>query len=315
MDRKLSFSLLFIFTVIFSSVHAQLVTNVKAKMEGQKFAITYNLAPSEKGQPINIELFVSEDAGQVWQGPLKAVSGDVGKNSKAGDDKKIYWDFSAEPGTHSIIASKIKFDVKADTAVAHNVTDLDGNVYNTVRIGAQVWLKENLKTTKLNDGTSIPNVPDTAQWCKLSTPGYCWYNNDIGFKATYGALYNWHTVNTGKLCPSGWHVPSDEEWGTLVDFMGGQKIAGGMLKEAGTAHWQIPNTSAENRYDFYGLPGGNRKQNGEISLLGIYGFFWSATQVDTKTAWGQCLDDYNPQLFRGNSSKNDGFSVRCVKNE
>ena len=101
-----------------------------------------------------------------------------------------------------------------------SITDKDGNVYTSVTIGTQVWMKENLKTTKYNDGTAIPLVTDGAAWESLTTPGYCWYNNDAAtYKATYGALYNRYTANSGKLCPAGWHVPADSEWTTLTDYL------------------------------------------------------------------------------------------------
>jgi len=107
------------------------------------------------------------------------------------------------------------------------VTDYDGNNYKTTKIGNQVWMKESLKTTKYNDGTSIPLVTEPTTWSNLTTPGYCWYNNDQAtYKATYGALYNWFTVNTGKLCSTNWHVPSDTEWTTLTDYLGGANVAG-----------------------------------------------------------------------------------------
>ena len=119
-----------------------------------------------------------------------------------------------------------------------NVTDDDGNVYHSVTIGTQVWMVENLKTTKYNDGTSIPLVTDATDWHNLLTPGYCWNNNDEAtYKATYGALYNWYTVNTGNLCPTGWHVPGDAEWTTLTTYLGGEDVAGGKLKEVGITHW------------------------------------------------------------------------------
>jgi uncharacterized protein (TIGR02145 family) len=105
---------------------------------------------------------------------------------------------------------------------AQNVTDIEGNDYTTVTIGTQTWMGENLKTTKLTDGESIPKITDNAAWPNLATPAYCWYNNDeTAHKKIYGALYNWYTVNTGKLCPTGWHIPSDDEWKTMIAFLGG----------------------------------------------------------------------------------------------
>ena len=112
------------------------------------------------------------------------------------------------------------------------INDIDGNAYNKVTIGRQTWLVENLRTTKYNDGTLIPLVQDNTAWSNLITPGYCWFDNDeVANKNPYGALYNWYAVNTGKLCPSGWHVPTDTEWTTLIDNLGGLDVAGGKLKE------------------------------------------------------------------------------------
>ena len=129
-------------------------------------------------------------------------------------------------------------------------TDIDGNVYHTVTIGTQIWMVENLKTTRYNDGSPIPFVTDSSSWSNLTTPGYCWYNNDTTNKNTYGALYNWFAVNTGKLAPTGWHVPTDDEWTTLTTYLGGESIAGGKLKETGTTHWRTPNAGATNEIGF-----------------------------------------------------------------
>ena len=144
------------------------------------------------------------------------------------------------------------------------VTDFDGNVYYTVTIGSQVWLAGNLKTVKYNDGTDIPLVTDKTAWGALTTPGYCWLNNDKATnKDTYGALYNYYVVdpaaNGGKnVCPTGWKVPTNDEWTALTTYLNGEAAAGGKLKEAGTAHWQTPNTGATNETGFTALPAGGR---------------------------------------------------------
>ena len=207
------------------------------------------------------------------------------------------------------------------SAPSTTVTDIDGNVYNTVTIGTQVWMAENLKTTKYNDGTSIPLVTDATAWTNLSTPGYCWYNNDAAtYKDPYGALYNWYTVNTGKLCPTGWHVPTDAEWTTLTDYLGGESVAGGKLKETGTTHWTTPNTDATNETGFTAFPGGERYSSGIFNGIGNYGNWWSATEVSSADAWYRHLFNDNSSVYRGSltetvapPSRNIGFSVRCVK--
>jgi len=157
---------------------------------------------------------------------------------------------------------------------AQTLKDIEGNVYPTVNIGTQVWMAENLKTTKYNDGMAMPLVSDNNAWEALKTPGYCWYNNDAAAnKNRFGALYNWYTVNTKKLCPAGWHVPNDKEWTTLRTYLGGEEIAGGKLKETGTTHWTSPNTDATNQTEFTALPGGGRRSNGEFFGLGTQGSF------------------------------------------
>lgn len=116
-----------------------------------------------------------------------------------------------------------------------SVTDTEGNTYKTIKTVTQTWMAENLKTTKYNDGTLIPNVSDNTAWTQLSSGAYCWYSNDINNKSTFGALYNWYAVNTGKLCPEGWHVPGDDEWTTLTGYLGGEDVAGGKMKS--TSGW------------------------------------------------------------------------------
>lgn len=194
------------------------------------------------------------------------------------------------------------------------VKDIDGNIYHTVSIGNQVWMVENLKTTRYNDGTAIPNVTDSTAWSKLSTPAYCWYNNDAAsYKATYGALYNWYAVNTQKLCPKGWHVPTKTELDNLTNYLGGINIAGGKMKEAGTAHWQSPNSYATNESGFTGLPGGVMMPLGRCRSLGQQGYFWSSTDFDSIRAWEYNVDFESSAIFVFNPGKQGGVSVRCLK--
>ena len=193
------------------------------------------------------------------------------------------------------------------------VTDVDGNVYQTLIIGTQTWMVGNLRTTKFNDGTAIPLVTDGTAWSADTTAAYCWYSNDISYKGTYGALYNWYAVNTGKLCPAGWHVPTDAEWATLITYLGDSTSAGGKLKEAGTAHWFSPNTGATNSSGFTALPSGSRYSDGAFYLNGKYGWLWSTTQSTSANAWHEYLDYTSSTIFRTSGSKKIGFSVRCVK--
>ncbi len=181
----------------------------------------------------------------------------------------------------SFIFSKDAGDGFSVRCIRSNIlTDHDGNVYKTFLIGTQTWMAENLKTTKLNDGTSIPLVIDTTSWSNLATPAYCWYNNDPDYKNPYGALYNWYTVNTGKLCPTGWHVPSDTEWTMMTNYLGGESLAGGKLKS--TSGWNNPNTGATNETGFTAIPGGNRISSPGALFYGLgdMGCWWTSESID-----------------------------------
>lgn len=194
-----------------------------------------------------------------------------------------------------------------------SVSDIDGNTYKTVVIGTQTWMSENLKTTRYNDNTSIPLVTENAAWKSLISPAYCWYNNDAStYKSDYGALYNWYTAATGKLCPSGWRVPTDGQWSTLSTYLGGEDVAGDKMKETGTAHWTRYNGGVTNESGFTALPGGGRV-NGTFDFLGRAGAWWSATEYDVSNAWCRELDDDVVELLRGKIVKSQGYSVRCIK--
>jgi uncharacterized protein (TIGR02145 family) len=192
--------------------------------------------------------------------------------------------------------------------------DSDGNIYESVQIGSQIWMAENLKTTKFRNETAIPLVIDGVAWAALSSPAYCWYNNDPGTnKATYGAIYNWYTVNTRQLCPTGWHVPSDAEWIILTDYLGGISVAGGKLKETGATHWENPNTGATNESGFTALPGGFRNTSGSFSSVGLYFIVWSSTAYDYHNAYYRNISFDSNNFLRLSIPKQAGFSVRCIK--
>jgi uncharacterized protein (TIGR02145 family) len=210
------------------------------------------------------------------------------------------------------------------------ISDIDGNTYKTIQIGNQIWMAENLKTTRFNDGTLIPNVKNISEWENLKIPGYSWYNTEVSFKNNYGALYNWFTVNTGKICPVGWHIPSDAEWGALITYLGGWSIAGEKLMEVGSEHWLNPNTEATNITGFTGLPGGSRYVGSDFEYidysfngLGYWSAWWSATEFlysDSETgsfdyAWSPIIYsmDSNKYTGVGQILKNVGESVRCLK--
>jgi uncharacterized protein (TIGR02145 family) len=194
------------------------------------------------------------------------------------------------------------------------IQDPDGNIYTTTTIGTQTWLKENLKTTKLSDGTPITNTTLSDDWKILTTPAYCWYNNDPTYKSVYGALFNWYAVNTNKLCPDGWHVPSDAEWTILTNFLGGESVAGGKLKETGTTHWYDPNYGATNESGFMALPGAARANYGVFDNIGPAGNWWSSSENGAYGPWYRAIYANSTVVNSLNANPKEGLSIRCVRN-
>jgi uncharacterized protein (TIGR02145 family) len=196
------------------------------------------------------------------------------------------------------------------------VTDIDGNVYQTVIIGTQQWMAENLKVTHYRNGEQIPYVTDDAEWLGLTTGAYCWYNDDqANYGNEYGALYNWNTVaDSRNLCPVGWHIPSDAEWTTLTEYLGGSAFAGGQLKEAGTAHWLDPNYGATNESGFTGLPGGLRSAAGwDYQYNGENGYYWSSSLNGDSSGYLLYLTFASTEGVVSWIGTRDGCSVRCIK--
>ena len=192
-------------------------------------------------------------------------------------------------------------------------TDIDGNTYKSVIIGEQEWMSENLRTTKHNDGTTIPNVTDNTEWSTFYTAAWCHYDNDNQYDTIYGKLYNWYAVETGKLCPTGWHVPTNAEWDVLTDFLtanGHNGTEGNALKA--TLGWYNNENGADD-YGWNGLSGGSRDY-GYFNYLGYFGSWWSSSESGRSYAekfelfyGNDIFDDYPPD------NKGKGNSVRCLK--
>jgi uncharacterized protein (TIGR02145 family) len=202
------------------------------------------------------------------------------------------------------------------STLSTSVTDIDGNIYGTVQIGNQVWMSENLKTSRYRNGGSITNVTDNTGWSNSTTGAWSYYNNDVSNNVIYGKLYNWYTTRGDTLCPAGWGVPTDAEWTTLTDYLGGQSVAGGKMKSTGTTYWNSPNASATNESGFSALPGGYRNSNGSFGIIRILAFFWSATEGDSNYAWSRGLNTNINFVYRISditSSKSSGASVRCLR--
>lgn len=216
-------------------------------------------------------------------------------------------------------------DNNDDNNAQQNFVDADGNVYSTVIIGDQEWLAENLRTTKYNDGASIPTGHTNTQWNDLVSGAFAIYpyseieglNSNADVLEAYGVLYNWYAVATGKLCPTGWRVPTEEDWAILFDYIGGDNVAGGKLKSTLTSpdshpRWESPNTGATNASGFSALPSGFRYSHGPFSHIGFEGYWWT---YEGSSAFADCIFmvyNYN-SIYRSSNGKNDGLSVRCIK--
>lgn len=213
-----------------------------------------------------------------------------------------------------------------------NITDIDGNTYQSVTNCGLTFTKQNLNVSKYSDGTPIPQVTDPTQWANLTTGAWCYYENNTANGPIYGKLYNWYAVAgiydaasftnpalRKKLAPTGWHIPTDAEWSSLINCLGGPDNAGPKMKSIGTLQdgtglWTSPNLPADNISGFTGLPGGRRYNDSGIFLLkGDGGFWWSSSENDISTAWNRIL--YYDSNYAGGYfyNKRNGFSVRCVK--
>jgi len=295
--------------------------------------IYYDLYDAD-GDTMTVTMQVSADAGATWDFPCEQISSDVGTNILSGTGKHIVWDFGAEhPQTYS---DQIQIKTIADDNYSGfetgTVTDIDGNVYKTVKIGNQWWMAENLRVTHYATGDPIPNVTDNTEWKNLTTGAWCAYKNDDNNIETYGLLYNWYAINDSRnIAPAGWHVPTDEEWKELEMHLGmSQSEAGGIgcyrgtdeggkMKATGTIEngdglWYAPNTGATNESGFTALPGGFRSCSyGSFGGIGSEGYWWSATEYSSAVALHRFLCYNHSEVYRGNIRKQAGFSVRCVR--
>jgi len=209
------------------------------------------------------------------------------------------------------------------------LTDRDGNLYQIIKIGNQWWMAENLKVTHYRNGATISNVADNTEWANIITGAHCSYGNNPSNVTMYGNLYNWYAVDDSRdIAPKGWHVPTDEEWQELEIYLGMSPSAaisgttwrgtdeGGKLKEAGTAHWNAPNTGATNESGFTALPGGGRSSlenfEGKFEYKNVYASLWSSSDESTSQAWFRNLGHSHSDVKRNRISKNNGFSVRCI---
>jgi uncharacterized protein (TIGR02145 family) len=258
------------------------------------------------------------------------AEGTVSRPDAGNDDASVTLTATISKG----VASDTKvfsLTVKAigSSGTGGSVTDIDGNVYTTVKIGTQEWTVENLRTTKYNDGSAIPHVTDDSAWDGLTSPGYCWHDNDISYKSKYGALYNWYAIGTEKLAPTGWHVPTDADWTVLENYLilngynwdgttTGNKIAKSLAAktdwasdgEEGTVGTDL---ESNNRTGFSALPGGCRRTDGSFSLTGYSVYWWSSTDEGMGYADYRDIQYSWEHLSKYDESKRFGCFVRLLK--
>jgi len=273
---------------------AQKVNNVEASQLGQNIVVTYDL---ESEQPCTINLFISTNGGNIWQGPLKQVQGQVGPNIKSGQNSITLFVLNE---FNELRGDNIRFKVDATT-----------NNLNTIKIGTQTWTTKNLDVTTYRNGEVIPQVQDANAWANISTGAWCYYENNTANGSSYGKLYNWYAVNDPRgLAPKGYHIPTDNEWTILSENLGGESKAGTKMKS--TSGWKN-NGNGTNTSGFAGLPGGYRGGNGNFYGIGAYGLWWSSSEGNASNAWCRGLNDDYGYVNRGYYYKHYGFSVRCIK--
>jgi len=204
----------------------------------------------------------------------------------------------------------------SDSLNTSQVVDIEGNEYSTVIIGNQIWMRENLRTSTFRNGDTILHVDDNGTWSKLKTGAWCHLYNQNTQCDIYGKLYNYYAVEDSRgLCPLGWRIPTENDFNILTQYLGGEQIAGGKLKDVGTTCWQTPNLGATNESGFSALPGGQRSNKGIFGNLGNAGSWWTITKNNTISAWSISLFSFTGgnAVYKYFNEFNVGLSVRCIK--
>jgi uncharacterized protein (TIGR02145 family) len=193
------------------------------------------------------------------------------------------------------------------------VSDIDGNIYHTVTIGTQVWMVENLNVTHYSNGDTIANITSYFKWRNSKSGAYCNYKNDVKNSIDYGKLYNWYAVSDSrKIAPPGWHIPSEFEWNVLMNYLGGEKIAGGKLKETGLKHWRNTNLDVTNESGFTALPAGEIDTDGDFRGIGLYTSWWSSSETYPHIVHIRSVGSQNNEVTRNTYTFIGALSVRCI---
>jgi uncharacterized protein (TIGR02145 family) len=273
---------------------AQEVHYVTASQEGQRVKVAYDL---ECESSVDVKLFFSEDNGKTWKILNQGLSGDVGNGITQGSHF-IYWDVLQSE--ERIVGNEFVFKVVV------------GAEFETIQIGDQIWMAENLNVDHYRNGDLILEVKGASEWRSLTNGAWCYYNSASEGDASYGKLYNWYTVVDDRgLCPPGWHVPSDKDWKILEKFLGDHNQPGGHLKSS--LGWKYPNTEGRNIAGFSAMPGGYRFGNGIYYDLGSYGYWWTNSSFGSNNAWTRKLEYNTSDIIRSYQMKEMGFNVRCIK--
>ncbi len=223
-------------------------------------------------------------------------------------------DAIANPATGLIIYNTTTNSLEIRNSSAWVSLSPAADALPTIQIGTQKWMSKNLDVAFYRNGDPIPQVTDPTAWAGLTSGAWCYYNNDPIQGSKYGKLYNWYAVNDPRgLAPQGWHIPSDAEWTTLDNTLGGSSVAGGKMKEPGTLNWTTPNSGADNSCGWAGLPGGSRNFDGAFNNVGSLGGWWSSKENSPTNAWLRGLNSNNGSLGRFTTTKQLGFSVRCIR--
>jgi uncharacterized protein (TIGR02145 family) len=298
--KSIYHKLILILFVLANDCFAQKVTNITAEQVGQTIQVSYNL---DTESPCTVSLFYSTDNGVAWQGPLKKVTGDVGEKILRGANK-ITWDVLNEMEQLKFSSVVFKIDARKPGL-------------KEVKIGNQIWSAENLNTDRFANGEFIPEAKSNEAWVeagKNQKPIWCYYNFNPELGDIYGKLYNWYAViDSNKLCPIGWHVPSDKDWTTLENYLGGSLIAAGKLKDNSSKYWMNPNKYATNIFGFTGLPGGSISNLGIFYFIGENGIWWTSSPIQENFALFTLFNNLGGDVGRNNASKSSGLSVRCIK--
>jgi uncharacterized protein (TIGR02145 family) len=298
-----------------SNVTLPVVSTIAPKYFSSTLATLGCSVKSDGGAGILCGIYLGIEPNSETTGVKLQIGSDtgtfIGQITNLLPNKQYYFKAYATNSKGEALGDEVDFTTPA------TVTDYENHIYNTVKIGNQIWMAENLRTTHYLNGELIPTTnPSSLNITSEISPKYQWsYSGDDANSSVYGKLYTYYTVtDSRKVCPAGWHLPSDTEWTTLLTTLGGYQVAGSRLKEHGNTHWLSPyNTDATNESCYTALPGGYRDLTGTFYLLQNDAYWWSSTESEAAKAWGRTLNTSSTEAGRTGVNKSWGLSVRCVK--